>query len=103
LIEAKALSKAEFVKEREALVEFTLEFFLSGEKVLMKNVGNPDKSVADYTDIVNSIDEGIVATVGHGKPITAQPNDVYVPVLVNLRPRNVEDIVGLQGEPSQTE
>jgi hypothetical protein len=103
LIKAKALPEAEFVKEREALVEFALEFFLSGQKVLMKNVGNPDKSVTEYTDIVNSIDEGIVATVGHGKPITAQPNDVYVPVFVNLRPRNIEDIIGLQRKPSQTE
>lgn len=33
-----------------------------------------------YTYIVNSINEGIIATIAHCKPITAKPNYIYVPI-----------------------
>lgn len=52
------------------------------------------------THVINAIDERVIAAVRHGKPITTQPNDVDVPVFVDLGPRYIEDIVSLQRKPS---
>lgn len=41
-----------------------------------------------YTHIVNSIYEGVVAAVAHRQPITAEPDDVDVPVSEAKTPRN---------------
>lgn len=39
--------------------------------------------------IVNAVNEWIVTTVAHRKPITAKPHDVDVLVFVDIGPRDV--------------
>lgn len=55
------------------------------------------------TYIVNAVYEGIVAGVAHREAITAEPDDVDVPVLVDGRPRDLQNVVQLQRKPRHAE
>lgn len=50
--------------------------------------------------IVNAIDEGVVAAVTHGQPVGAKPQNVYVFILVDILPGDVQHIIKLQREPA---
>lgn len=39
--------------------------------------------------VVNAVDEWIIATVAHSKPITAKPHDIYIFVFVDIGPRDM--------------
>lgn len=53
--------------------------------------------------IVDAVDEGIVATVAHGQPIAAEPDDVDVAVLVDGGEGDLKDLVQLQRKPADAE
>lgn len=61
---------------------------------------NKTKIVHIY--IVDAIDEGVVAAVTHGKPVGAKPQYVYVFILVDILPGDVQYIIKLQREPADS-
>lgn len=56
----------------EAIIELSFEFFLWNSFQELKC--NHFKTFQD-THIVNTIDEGIVATVAHRQPVASKPNN----------------------------
>lgn len=53
--------------------------------------------------IVNAVDEWIVAAVAHGQPVGTEPQDVYVFILVDIVPGDVQHVVQLQWKPAYSE
>lgn len=52
--------------------------------------------------IVNSIDERVIATVTHCKPITAKPDDVDVFKFIDLRKCCLQYVICLKWKPTDT-
>jgi hypothetical protein len=51
--------------------------------------------------VVNAIDERIVTTVAHSKPIAAEPDDVNIMVPIYIRENVLQHIVSLQRQPAK--
>lgn len=53
------------------------------------------------THVVYAINEGIIAAVAHGKPVTAEPYDANEVIVVDFRYSHVQNVIQLQGQPAK--